>query len=126
MVMDDYMCASEDGSPVLLWADDNSTGTCGGKNQKWLRNATTGQFVNSVRCRRRRRRRRRSKDGLSWLAFVGVVFVDLCVSLSSSSSSSSSQQASVFHGWRLFAVVGVVCRLLCVLLSSSSSSSLSQ
>lgn len=36
MVLDDFHCSNDDGSPVMLFPDDHGAGTCAGKNQQWV------------------------------------------------------------------------------------------
>lgn len=50
-VVDDYMCATPDDSPLYVYPRDNGQGTCGGANQVWQLNAN-GAFVNprSSKC----------------------------------------------------------------------------
>eukprot|EP00750_Incisomonas_marina_P015620 INCI18401.3.p1 GENE.INCI18401.3~~INCI18401.3.p1 ORF type:complete len:524 (+),score=65.40 INCI18401.3:372-1943(+) len=46
MVLDDFHCSNDDGSPVMLYPDDHGAGTCAGKNQQWVVQ-TNGTITNS-------------------------------------------------------------------------------
>jgi hypothetical protein len=46
-VLDNVGCAKADGSPVAVYKADDGSGTCGGSNQKWAFNKTSGVILNA-------------------------------------------------------------------------------
>jgi Alpha galactosidase C-terminal beta sandwich domain/Ricin-type beta-trefoil lectin domain len=51
-VLDAFNCGTSDGTSIIVYPNDDGSGTCGGKNQQWTWDQTTGTIhnVNSGTC----------------------------------------------------------------------------